>query len=177
MPTSLLVLIALLAACASAGDPGSAVTIRTPTTVAPQERIDLTHENVINAMDFAATREQVWDAMMRVHADLGFPVVSADEKTLIAKFQFESRTGSMLGKPTANYVDCGMGPAGPRVSTYRVTIRITEAVEREYEDRTRLLTVIDATARSPGMNADPVQCTSLGTLERQIAGRVAAQLN
>ena len=177
MRRSILAAVILLAGCATAGDENPAVTTRNPTTIAPQQQIELTHQNVINAMDFPATTQQVWAALMRVHAQLGVPLVSADEKSLIAKYQFESKTGSMLGKPTANYVDCGTGSAGPRVNTYRVTIKITEAVEREYEDRTRLLTVIDATARSPGMNADPVPCTSHGMLERQIAALVAAQLN
>jgi hypothetical protein len=169
--------LTLLTACASATSEGPAITTRTATTIAPQERIDLTHENVISAVEFTATKEQVWNALLEAHEALGSRMIASDAKALAAKFQLESKTGSLLGKPTANFIDCGIGSAGPRVNTYRVTVKITQAVESESVDRTRLLTVVEATARSPGMNVDPVQCTSLGSLEKRIIGLAVAQLN
>jgi hypothetical protein len=172
-----LISLIFLAGCASGAADGPAVVSRNVTTIAPQETIDLTHQSMVSATAFSGSRAQVWSAVLKAHETLGLPVVSIDEKAGIARYQVVSRTGSIAGRPAGNLVDCGLGSAGPRVTTHRVTMSVTETLATDDTGNTRVLTVVDAIARSPGMSADALPCNSTGKLEKEIVALIAAQLN
>lgn len=172
-------IILCAAACAttSTSEREGASTDVVKATIAPQQTIDLTRQTAIHAEEFAATRDQVWDALLAAPRDLGIPVRSADPTAGVVVYYLEGSTARIAGKPPSTLLDCGRGPGGaPRAETYQMTLRVTAVVEPAAEHRTRVSTTLVAFARDRGMSADALPCTSTGALEREFLTVVAARL-
>jgi len=172
-----LVCLTVLAACGSNEAPESpGVTKQTRVTVTPQQTVDLTRQQTIYAVDFMAPRKRVWNAVMASQTALGIPAAKIDDGTGTLVFLLQDRTGKVVGRPASAIVDCGMGAAGPRADSYRLTIRISQKIESLAENHTRISTLVEAWARSPGLSMDRIECSSIGTLERHMVGLISANL-
>src|SRR5687767_804507 len=149
------------AACASGPSKEPASTENIRVSVAPQQTMDLTHQQLIKEAVFVQSRAAVWQAMLAAHEALGLPLESADEAAGRASFVARDRSRVIAAKPASTWIDCGQGPAGARADSYRLTIRITHQLS-DVPAGVALKSVIDASARNPGMSSDPVPCSSTG---------------
>lgn len=170
-------LLLCVAGCSSSLPPNdSSHTTSTKGTLAPRQTIDLTRETVVRQSDFAASRGRVWQALLASHEALGIPFANGDIKQGVAVFQVTNQLRTVAGKRADLYIDCGYGSAGPRVDSYRLTIKLTHSLENRTADATKVHTGLQAWARNPGFSSDPVPCNSRGTLENEISGMVTLRL-
>lgn len=171
-------ILLLLAACGprSTGHemPGEIENVKAK--ISPHETVDLTRRTLVHSVEFAYARKQVWAALLAAHEDAGMALIQMDEKAGLLAYEFRDRNRNIAGKLASSYVDCGMGPGGPRADTYRLTLRLTHEVESSHETMTRLSSRMHASARHPGMSSDIVECSSTGAFEKRIVGLVAARL-
>ena len=168
--------IVFLAGCASAStSDDTTYKSNMKGTLAPGETLDLTRENLVKHVQFNAPRDRVWMELLAAHHALGVPLTSSDARAGVAVFELTNRLRSVAGKPASKYIDCGSGTTGPRTDTYRLTIKLTHKLHTVLETTT-LTTTLLAWARNPGVSGDPLPCTSLGRLETEIAGVIAARL-
>lgn len=168
--------VLLLAACSASLPPESATTTdNVKATVGPQETIDLTRSAVVHATVFAQPRDSVWNALLAANIALGLEAEFADPARGRAVFVARDRTRTIAGRPASTVIDCGQGSAGARADTYRLTVKLTHALEAA-PGGTNLKTSLEAFARNPGLSSDPVPCSSRGRLEREIATLVTTRL-
>lgn len=172
-------LVFLLVACAppiQSGPEKAGPTQNVKTTIAPGETLDLTRQTLVHSVEFAYPRQRVWQALLAAHEKAAMALNQADEASGVAVYEFQDRNRMIGGKLASNYIDCGMGPAGPRANTYRLTIRLTHQLERTSDTMTRVSSSLSARARHPGTSSDAIECSSTGQLEKRMVGFVAAQL-
>lgn len=170
-------LLLLVSACAGSAppqEPATTVTVRSAMT--PKEAVDVTRDTEIRQTDLAASREQVWNALHETHKALGIPFAEGDLASGTATFRLDNQIRTVAGKAASRYLDCGLGPAGPRADSYRLSIRLQHTLENRTSGTTTLSTALQAHARNPGISSDPVPCNSKGVLEREIGGMVATRV-
>jgi hypothetical protein len=171
-----LILCATGCATASQSDEPRSSTDVVKATIAPQQTLDLTHQTVIHAGEYPATRDQVWTALLAAADDLGMPLQSADSASGIVIYVVRTTGARVAGRPASAWVDCGRGPAGaPRADTYQVTLRVSAAMAPT-KSGTRVNATLVGFARERGMSGDGLPCTSTGELERRTLAAVAAKL-
>jgi hypothetical protein len=71
--------------------------------------------------------------------------------------------------PLSRFVDCGSTQFVPNADSYAVRLQVTTQLMAEGTAATRVMTVVEGTARSREMSGNPVSCTTTGELERRIA--------
>ena len=177
-PPSWLALCAAACASAAVAERQGASTDVVKTTIAPQETIDLTRQTTMHAADFAATRDQVWTAVLGLAENLGMAVQSADPTAGVVVYYLQAMAPYIGGKPASAWVDCGIGPSGgPRADTYQITLRVTAVVEAGAKNQTRVRVMLVGFARDRGMSTNRLPCTSTGGLEPRTLAAVAARLS
>ena len=171
-------MVIVTAACTphSTGD-GTTTTDVLRTAVAPTEAIDVTRFSLIHAEEYAATRDQVWNALLAAQEDLAMPLQSADTAGGVVVYYVQANSPRIAGKPAWTWVDCGRGPGGaPRVDSYRLTFRLLAVVEPAGGDLMRVRTKLLAYARESGATGDALPCSSTGELEQRTLAIVAARV-
>ena len=165
-----------LAACGGtiAQEPAERTTTRG--TLAPRQTVDLTRDTAVVESRVQATPEQVWQALHEVHEIIGIPFAHGDAASGSAVFQLQNQIRTVAGKPASRYLDCGMGPAGPRADSYRLAIKVMHRFDSAVAGTTSLRTIMEAAARNPALSSDPVPCNSRGVLEAEIGGMVTLRL-
>ena len=89
-----------------------------------------------------------------------------------------TQNGSLAGRRMSSWIRCGEGITGPNADSWRVSIAILSAVERVAKDRTRLRTVVVASARNmAGGSSAPILCSTSGQLEEAINLKVQGLAN
>jgi hypothetical protein len=161
-------------ACATVRDPASTENIRV--AVAPQQTMDITHQQLIKETVFAQPRAAVWQALMSAHEAFGLSAESMDEAAGRASFVARDRSRVIAGKAASTWIDCGQGAAGSRTDSYRLTLRVSHQLVA-VPNGIALKSVVGATARNPGLSSDPVTCSSTGRLEEAIANNMAVRLH
>lgn len=170
--SSALVLGILGSACA----PGPAPTSSSPSRPAAiiqtggGAHIQLSNDGQGNreTLDFAPDR--VWNALPEAYAALGIEVVHNDP----ARRQIGNRritTTRRIGNIAASRVlNCGQTVAGqPAAGVHRLTVDLLTTVSDAPNGGSVIETRIIAHGRDQTSSSDPVQCTSTGFLESQIA--------
>lgn len=165
--------------CTSAGGERVTQTPGQPEVLTPVDgaTVELTRSKTLNHFDYAAPVEKVWNAMMEVHAAIGIPVASFDTKQRTAMFVAQNRYRSILDKAASLFLDCGTGPTGLKADSYRLLIRVHQALApSDNPSATVLTTGVEAFANNPGVSGDQVPCVSNGRLERDIAALIETRL-
>jgi hypothetical protein len=168
--------VLMLAACAASAPEKGTQTTTVRGAVAPKQAVDITREVSVNASQFEASREAVWNALVAAHDALGIPFSGGDLASGHATFELSNQIRTVAGKPASRYIDCGIGSAGARADSYRLTVRLTHSLQTTAGGATALTTSMLAWARNPALSSDPVPCSSLGVLEREISGIVASRV-
>lgn len=165
-------LVLAIVACSSAsgGSAGAPPTRETvKVAVGPQETMDITRDNDVRTLQLGAPRARVWTALMATHDAIGLAPSVVDAGAGTASFVHQN-SKRLNGRPLSAYVDCGRGSSGPRADIYNVTVRVNHVLRAQGSgDNTTVYTVVNAWAKPVGMTGDPVQCHTLGTLEKKIA--------
>lgn len=165
--------------CTSAGGERVTSTPGQPEVLTPVDGavVELTRSRTLNHYDLPAPVEQVWNAMMDVHAAIGIPINSFDTNKKTAMFVGQNRYRQILDKPASLFLDCGVGPTGPAADSYRLMIRVHHALAPSDDPKATVLTSgVEAFATNPGVSGDQVPCASSGRLERDIAALIEARL-
>lgn len=124
---------------------------------------DPTSEFVIDA-----TPELLWSTLPLVFAELKVPVtLQVPSERLIGNRTFEVRR-QLDGVRLSRYLNCGDQLGNPNADTYQLTLRILTRVLGGGGEPTRLMTVVDGTAKPVVGSGGAVPCTSNGGLEKHI---------
>lgn len=167
--------VALLAGGASTPSLGSR-TDRVSADAGPVGTLNyFTDVNVVaNTIDTPI--QQAWPHLIRVYQDMGIPITSLDSAAHIVGAAPASLS-RQLGKRNVSYaVDCGSTTmtAQAIADTYRVSLTALTQLQPS-GSRTAVRTSVTASARDQsGVPSDPLQCSSTGNLERDIAAALVA---
>ena len=116
-----------------------------------------------------------WGALPEVYDSLQFPIVVVDTVNMrIGSGNFHP--SRIAGRRLSRYLDCGRGMTGANADTYRVTISLVTWATEGSSGGTQVHTAIEASAKARDVNSYPVNCSSKGVLEREIAELVAEVL-
>lgn len=171
---------AALCGCASSGTPSPdlAPASRTSTQTivgagGGSAALNLVNDANALSTEIAAPVDVTWNALQSVYASLEIPLSMRDEqkKTLgNSAFRTRRRIGPV---PMIRALDCGGESGMPNAETYDITMEITSLVTPGAPGRTRLQTLVQASAqRATGGNNNPVRCSSIGGLEEKISEMV-----
>jgi hypothetical protein len=136
-------------------------------------RVDPGVSRSSDVVDAPVTR--VWTILPTVFDELEIePTVRDPQEKLLGSMQFRPRR--IGGNRLSQYLDCGrsVGVAS-NADAYRVTMSLVTRVKEADGDRTEIETELYAVAEPRGVRGDAVNCTSKGTLERQIVELVQAR--
>ena len=118
---------------------------------------------------FAAPMDKVWRALVASYADLGIDPTISDPAT--------GRYGSagfvaprrMMGRPIAQFFDCGSTLTGLVVDAGRVTAVVITTLSSLSDSTTAASTHVSGTLRrNDGSSGDPVVCSSTGMIEEHL---------
>ncbi|HEX8695100.1 MAG TPA: hypothetical protein VF746_21995 [Longimicrobium sp.] len=176
-----LLLLPLLAACASTASGGSPpsdgrVVVRDETAARSGDAADVEldidrrpAEGTVNA-----SADRVWAALPRVYAALGIDgagVMSQDPAARRYGRQNLRLHRRLGGRPLSRVIECGSTYAGD-ADTYAITMSVVTEV-RPAGEAAKVSTWLEASGRQQTASSTPVRCMTKGVLERQIAGMLA----
>lgn len=165
------------AACASSGPPPAAPEGTLPQTVrvstpGGQANVDL-YQNVRSEMaEMPAKADVAYRALPAAFAAVGIEPnaqVPAERRVALVDGRFRRRLGR---ERVSRYVSCGTGMTGaPNADEYEVRLTVHARVTPAAGDtaRSALATLVTATARPATSSNDPVNCSTTGALEVQLA--------
>ncbi len=180
------VMIASLAACASSGStgeaqlsPGAAMSSQTLVGAGGgSSAVNLVNSASAVGTNITGSVDATWAALQSVYESLEIPLTMRDEqkKTLgNSTFRTRRRVGPV---PMIRALDCGGESGMPNAETYDVSLDISSLVSPSADGNARLQTLVQGTAqRATGASTNPVRCTSIGGLEKQIAEMVQKVVN
>jgi len=159
--------------------PGTRVTTQTINTGAGGGTMMMNTVNDANAVGSVVngTVDATWSALQSAYASLEIPLTFRDEgkKSLgNTAFRTRRRVGSV---PMIRALNCGGDSGMPNAETYDVTLEISSLVLPEGEGKSKLETLVQASARpSASGGTNEVRCNSMGGLERKVSEMVSAIL-
>ena len=177
-PIISLCLVAVSAACArnTAGAPGADMQASTRVEGAGGVATFATTARVnANVAAVAAPLERAWQVLPAVYDSLGIPRTLVDPTLHRLGNQTFKIRRRLAGVALTRYLECGGTSGAPNAGTYDITMSVLTQLHPAPPDSTRVLSVVQASARSPNFTNSEVQCTSTGKLEERIATMLAAQ--
>ena len=116
---------------------------------------------------FAAPPSRVWPALVNAYTTLGILPTTNDRAAGQygnAGFLVPRR---IIGRPIAEFFDCGSGMTGPHVDNGRVYANVMSVVADNGSGGSKVITHVGATLRTnDGAASDPIVCASTGALEQ-----------
>lgn len=179
-PSYVAVLTLVLAACASGGSSTGAAPQVDQTTrvegVAGATEFRTTRSDPTNQYAVAATADRLWEVLPAVYAQLKVPVtVQLQAERSIGNRAFEVRR-QLGGVWLSRYLSCGERLGKPNADSYQLTLRIETQVLPGTDDGSRLMTIVDGTAKPMAGAGGAVVCSSTGQLEKRMLEMVTEQL-
>lgn len=125
------------------------------------------------------TVQQAVQALVGSYEELGLSVSSIDWANGRVGVRVPMAPRRIGGQPIARYVDCGTNHMGePRANSYAVTLSVQSSATPAAAGEVLMTTLASATARQQGVSSDPLNCPTLGVLEKRVntlaAERIAA---
>jgi len=118
---------------------------------------------------FFAPMDKVWHALVASYADLGIDPAISDPATGRygnAAFVVPRR---VMGRPIAQFFDCGSTLTGPMVDAGRVTAVVITTLSPLPDGTTSASTrVTGILRRNAGSSGDPIVCSSTGAIEEHL---------
>ena len=174
-----LVVLALLASCASSGSSP------TPEIVTLTERVVATdtYGTYRTTVDPTAkahipvSPSRAFAALKAAYDELGLPPSINDAATgRVGNTDFW-KTRKLGADPISTYLNCGDSIMGPAADSYRVHISIISVVRPDGKGESELETALSAQARNmDGTTSDLVSCGTTGRLEQSIRQRLLDKL-
>jgi len=115
--------------------------------------------------------EQAWAGLIVAYEEMGLPIANLDSGTrsIGANFRTRGRVGNVR---LSTYLDCGRTQGGPSADTYDVHLLVESRIIPGDLGTSHVGTAIEATARPSSFAANPVRCSSTGTMEQRIVGHI-----
>ncbi|MGI8508524.1 MAG: hypothetical protein ACR2MQ_04290 [Gemmatimonadaceae bacterium] len=123
----------------------------------------------VNTIDIPV--EQAWPRLLTVYQSMGIPITKLDSTAHVVGAE-RAILGHRLGKHPVSYaVDCGTTTltAQSIADSYRVTLTSLTQLQSNGSQTVVRTSVSGAAKDQSGVSSDPLQCSSTGALERDIA--------
>lgn len=172
-----IVLLALVAGCATGGVQGSDTTPQRQTIFTSEQGTLLSDPARAEATVVDAPPLAVWAAVKKVYSELGIPIT------------LENAPGHQLGNPNfiktrqvgseqmTSLVNCGNGMTGPNAASFRMTLSLLTDVNADGTGGSKLQTTFLASGQDvTGGDSYRIPCGTTGRLELLLLGRVKTAL-
>jgi hypothetical protein len=172
MRTLLPLALAGLAACSPAAvPPGTAPGHRPTIAVDGAPEIEITRSRMDSEARIGAPAERLWLHLPGVYDELG---LTGGGAVTGAQHTFTRRNLRVVrglpDLPLNRMVNCGTSLHGD--ARYEVSLTVTTVLRADGEDRSRVVTTVDAEGRQIGSSNNPVHCASTGAIESRIVQRL-----
>lgn len=120
---------------------------------------------------------RLWDALPGAYVELDIPLASVNaEARLLGNDGFRAQ-GRLGQERISQYIHCGRRMTGDIADRYEVYFTILSQVQDvEGTGRTRIVTLVDATASPSSTSGNAVRCSSRGRLEQRIHEKLRARV-
>lgn len=135
-------------------------------------------EDITPAVDtLDAPVARVWDALPGAYVELDIPLASVNpEARLLGNDGFRAQ-GRLGLERISQFIHCGRRMTGDIADRYEVYFTILSQVQEvQGTERTRIVTLVDATASPSSTSGNAVRCSSRGRLEQRVLERVRARV-
>lgn len=167
----LVVSVALVAGCAASSQSVGTRNDRISTNTGSGGTLDYFTDPslAVNTIDMPI--QQAWPHLLAVYQSMGIPITKLDSTAHIVGAE-RAILPHRLGKHPLSYaVDCGTTTmtAQSIADSYRVTLTALTQLQPNGSQTVVRTTVSAAAQDQSGVSSDPLQCSSTGALERDIA--------
>lgn len=173
------VLLVLLAGCASGGQTGQTVTDKAPIIYGGDQSTPMMIGEKPRAAiaTIAAPPAAVWTAAKQAYASLEIPlgVENPAEHQLGNTNFYKAR--SIGGEPMTQFVDCGSGMTGLKAASYRIYMSMVSVISADGKGGTTMQTTFTALGQDVSAgSSDRIPCGSTGRLEQLLLDRTKAAM-
>lgn len=167
-------LLAVVMACASAPPEGTAASHATlearDVPGAGNLRFDFNPESGVSADSIRAPAAAAWGVISEAYARFGLGTTSHAAARVVTS---QSSIRRMIGGVRlSRMLDCGSAAGSPRADNYTIALSVASRVDSVGPAATVLRTRVHASGHDVSVTSHPVQCSTTGYLERQIANTV-----
>ncbi|MHB1223031.1 MAG: hypothetical protein ACYC2G_03135 [Gemmatimonadaceae bacterium] len=177
--SSVMLMCVVLMGCANGGRRTSEPHLEQTTRLQSREgtvELRTTRSDPSNEFMIAGTVDGLWRALPVVYAQLEVPVtMRVPAERAMGNRAFRAR-GRLGGTRLSRYLDCGNRMGLSNADSYEVIFRLETRVLDAVGDSTRLVTVVEGTARPVDVSGNPIACSTTGRLERRIVEMVTEQV-
>lgn len=168
------ILLVLTLGCASAPAEGTAATHATlearDVPGAGNLRFDFNPESGVSADSVRAPAVVAWRVLPQAYARFGLGTTSHAAARVVTSQSNVRRT--IGGVRLSRMLDCGSAAGSPRADNYTIALSIASRVDSAGPAVAMLRTRVNAIGHDVSVTSHPVQCSTTGYLERQIANAV-----
>lgn len=161
-----------LPACASAPPERTSAEHATLEAQGPTSslRIDFNPQTGVSSDSVRAPASIAWLAVPQAYARFGLGTTTHAAARVITS---QSNVRRMIGGVRlSRMLDCGSAAGSPRADNYTIALFVATRVDSVGPAATLLRTRVQATGHDISVSSHPVQCSSTGYLEREIANAV-----
>lgn len=169
-----LLLLGVLAGCASSGTPVIESTTPKQATIYQSEGGTILAERPRAATaSIAAPPATVWLAAKKVYADWEVPITVENPSAHQLGNQNFFKARQFAGEQMTSLVDCGSGMTGPKASSYRIYMSLLTDIVTDGKGGTTIQTTFVPMGQDiSGGSTDRIPCGSTGRLEQLFLARV-----
>lgn len=168
-----------VAGCATAGGTGperDTTVVSVPTAGREDINARARTQDAATAVSLPAPPDRVWAVLDRAYTDSGIPVVLRDPDHWTMGNRNLEISRRLNGNALSRYFTCGNTSLGTEAAdSYRLQVNVVTTVMQQGAG-SQAVTYVHALARQPGTSSPPLNCTSTGALEKEIANRLSVLL-
>jgi len=166
--------LAVVMACASAPPDTTAASHSTlearDVPGAGNIRFDFNPESGVSADSVRAPASLAWSALPQAYARFGLGTTAYAAARVVTS---QSNVRRMIGGVRlSRMLDCGSAAGSPRADNYTIALSVSSRVDSVGPAATVLRTRVHAIGHDVSVTSHPVQCSTTGYLERQLANAV-----
>lgn len=133
-------------------------------------RFDFNPESGVSADSVRAPAAVAWGVLSQAYARFGLGTTSHAAARVVTS---QSNVRRMIGSVRlSRMLDCGSAAGSPRADSYTIALSVASRVDSVGPAATVLRTRVHASGHDVSVTSHPVQCSTTGYLERQIANAV-----
>lgn len=133
-------------------------------------RFDFNPESGVSADSVRAPAAVAWGVLSEAYARFGLGTTSHAAARVVTS---QSNVRRMIGGVRlSRMLDCGSAAGSPRADNYTIALSVASRVDSVGPATTILRTRVHASGHDVSVTSHPVQCSTTGYLERQIANAV-----
>ncbi|HKJ00919.1 MAG TPA: hypothetical protein VJ997_00650 [Longimicrobiales bacterium] len=135
-------------------------------TAGQEYDLEMTRDQPSTRHTVEAPTDALWTELPQVYEGLGLRggVMNARAR-VFGSPRPERAPRQIAERPLSYFFGCGSGSTGPRADSYEVRIRAVTEIRSVGEDKSEVVTWIEAVARPRGVAGRDIACSSNGRLE------------